>query len=84
MMQAYKFNTVISENGNISLPIEPILFNTEVEVIILPKNAAGKSMPDKKQYSALDFLKDWSGILKNMPDDEIENAKFSYLTEKHK
>jgi len=37
IMQAYKFNTQISENGIISLPFEPYLFNKEVEIIIMPK-----------------------------------------------
>jgi len=36
-MQAYKFNTRISERGIISLPHEPGLFNTEVEIIVIPK-----------------------------------------------
>jgi len=36
-MLAYKFDTRISENGVISLPFEPILFNTDVEIIVLPK-----------------------------------------------
>jgi len=37
-MQAYKFNTRISEKGIISLPYKPELFNTEVEIIILSKS----------------------------------------------
>ena len=37
-MQAYKFDTRISENGIISLPFEPKLFNREVEIIIVPKS----------------------------------------------
>jgi hypothetical protein len=46
-MQAYKFDTRISENGVISLPIEPKLFNKEVEVIILLK-VAEKENSNKK------------------------------------
>jgi len=36
-MQAYKFNTRISERGIISLPYEPMLFNRDVEIIVLTK-----------------------------------------------
>ena len=36
-MQAYKFNTRISEKGIISLPYEPVLFDREVEIIVIPK-----------------------------------------------
>ena len=40
-MQAYKFNTRISKKGVIILPDEPVLFDKEVEIIVIPK-------PDKK------------------------------------
>ena len=36
-MQAYKFNTRISERGIISLPYEPMLFDKDVEIIVLTK-----------------------------------------------
>jgi hypothetical protein len=37
MMQAYKFNTHISDKGVILLPFEPVLFDKEVELIVIPK-----------------------------------------------
>lgn len=37
-MLVYKFDTRISEKGIISLPFEPTLFDTDVEIIILPKS----------------------------------------------
>ena len=36
-MQAYKFDTWISETGVISLPHEPVLFDREAEIIVIPK-----------------------------------------------
>jgi hypothetical protein len=36
-MQAYKFDTRISESGIISLPYESALFDKEVEIIVIPK-----------------------------------------------
>ncbi|MDR0833106.1 MAG: hypothetical protein LBN93_02820 [Candidatus Symbiothrix sp.] len=81
-MQAYKFDTTISEKGTISLPSEPQLFNMEVEVIIVPKGKNNNK--EKKDHSASDFLKKWSGVFKNMTDEEIDNAKYEYLMKKHK
>ena len=81
-MQAYKFDTRISERGIISLPHEPELFNTDVEIIILSKPKK-KAKEKKENYSAKDFLRDWTGILKDMSDEELENAKYEYLKEKH-
>ena len=37
-MLAYKFDTRISEKGIISIPYEPALFDTDVEIIVLPKS----------------------------------------------
>ena len=36
-MQAYRFNTRISDKGIISLPYELALFDREVEIIVIPK-----------------------------------------------
>ena len=83
-MQAYKFNTRISENGllSLSLPHKPELFNTEVEIIVLSKPKE-KTKEQEEKYTAKEFLKDWTGILKGMSDEELENAKYEYLMEKH-
>ena len=80
-MQAYKFDTRISEEGIIMLSNEPELFNTEVEIIILPKL---KEKAKEEKYTAKDFLRDWTGILKDMSDEELENAKYEYLKAKHR
>jgi len=39
--QAYKFDTRISDRGTISLPYEAMLFDKDVEVIVIPKLAKG-------------------------------------------
>jgi hypothetical protein len=81
-MQTYKYDTKISKEGTISLPFEPHLLNMEVEVIIVPK---AKPIKKEKDYSAVDnFLEKWSGAFKNMSDEELDNAKYEYLMEKHK
>ena len=81
-MEAYKFVTQVSGNGVISLPYAPGLFNTEVEIIIFPKSK--EKAREKEEYTANDFLRDWTGILKDMSDEELENARYEYLMEKHK
>jgi hypothetical protein len=76
----YKFDTKISNEGIISLPFEPQLFNMDVELIIVPKE---KTIRKKDKYTALDFLKEWSGAFKDN-DDEINDARYEYLMEKYK
>jgi len=50
-MQAYKFNTFITENGIIFLPfIEPTLYNKQVEIIVLP-------ISEQKKHKKIDFMK---------------------------
>jgi len=80
-MEAYKFFTQVSGTGVISLPYAPRLFNTEVEIIIFPKPK--EKAREKEEYTVNDFLRDWTGILKDMSDEELENAKYEYLMEKH-
>jgi hypothetical protein len=80
-MQAYKFDTTISKEGTITIPFEPVLFNRDAEVIIIPKK---KTIRNKKKYSASDFLKDWTGILENMPEEKTDKIKYEYLIQKHK
>ena len=81
-MQTYKFNTWISERGIISLPHEPELFNTEVEIIILPKPKLKKKKKEEK-YTAKDFIEEFSGCLKNLPEEDINDLRYEYLKRKH-
>jgi len=50
-MQAYKFETRISKTGQINFPLNNILFDKEVEVIIVPKYEIKSS-----RIEASDFL----------------------------
>jgi hypothetical protein len=79
-MQAYKFNTLISENGTISLPNEPQLFNTEVEIIVVPKI---KAVKEEKGYTANDFIREFSGCLKNLPKEDPSDLCYEYLRKKY-
>ena len=59
-MQAYKFETRISKTGQIQLPLNPQLFNKEVEIIILPKQK-----PKASKRMAANFINKWAGFLSN-------------------
>jgi len=81
-MQAYKFNTRISERGIISLPYKPELFNTEVEIIIL--STPQKKVKEKEdEYTVDDFIKEFSGCLKNLPENDSDDLKYEYLKRKY-
>ena len=81
-MLAYKFNTRISKEGTISLPFEPTLFDTNVEIIILP-NIQEKARKEEKDYTAKDFINEFSGCLKNLPKEDINDLQYEYLRKKY-
>jgi len=81
IMQAYKFDIKISENGTISLPYAlPNLYGREVELFIVPKEDTQKQI---KKASAKKFITRWAGFLKDTNIDP-EKAKYEYLSEKYK
>ncbi len=75
-MKAYRFETKVSKNGAVNLPIIPDFHNMVVEVIILPK---------KENYelktSGKEFIAKWAGFLEN---DNKDDFKYNYLIEKYK
>ncbi|MCL2072692.1 MAG: hypothetical protein FWH18_02130 [Marinilabiliaceae bacterium] len=80
-MQAYKFDTKVSENGAIFLPyLIPNLYGREVELFIIHKEEKSKAT---KETSAKNFVSRWAGFLKGMNID-TEDAKYNYLSEKYK
>jgi len=82
-MQAYKYNTQISEQGIISLPYEPALFNRKVEIIIFPKSERKARKETEKKYTAKDFIVEFSGCLKNLPEEDSNDLKYEYIKRKH-
>ena len=75
-MQAYRFETRVSKDGIIKLPLNVHLPDSEVEIIILPKE---NSKPNKNNSS--DFINKWAGFL---TDQNIADSKQQYLNEKYK
>jgi hypothetical protein len=75
-MRAFKFDTRISKDGTIQIPFTPSLFNTEVEIIIVPKE-------EKKRIkkAGRKFVEQWTGFLSS---NDTDSSKFDYLSEKYK
>ncbi len=75
-MRAFKFETRISKDGTIQIPFTPSLYDTEVEIIIVPKNIKKISLKAGRE-----FVKKWAGFLNS---NDIDSSKFDYLSEKYK
>lgn len=75
-MRAFKFYTRISKDGTIQIPFTPSLFNTEVEIIIVPKE-----LKKSTQNAGKEFVNEWAGFLNN---DDTDSSKLDYLSEKYK
>jgi len=79
-MEAYKFETTVSENGMIQLPEISKFANRRIEMFIVIKqedrqsDSANKLTPEQ-------FTDKWTGFLKGI-DPDI--SKFQYLREKYK
>jgi hypothetical protein len=79
-MQAYKFDTRITKEGIISLPFVPILFDKEVEIIILPKTEIKET---KHKVTPSEFVRKWSGVIKNIADNDTDDLRYDYLRKKY-
>lgn len=74
-MKAFRFKTKVTEKGTIHIPFNLTRYDQEIEIIILTKPKTGK-----KKITAKEFVKKWSGMLKEV---NPEQSKFDYLSEKY-
>lgn len=86
-MTTFRFSAKVSREGTIKIPNGTELSDKEVEVVISPKVDTRENNPEK--YDAIDFLEEWSGVLKgkldnDSTDENIMKIKYDYLMEKHK
>jgi len=82
-MNAYKFNTRLSDAGTITLPYNSHLYNTDVEVFVVPANR--NESIEESRFSASDFIRKWQGCIKgmeNVSDEELDRIKHEYLKQK--
>jgi len=77
-MQAYKFETIVQENGIIQIPEMAKLAHHEVDIFIVVRPKM--NTPTKKQQDIKNFLSKWRGFLKELDPDEL---KSQYLQEKY-
>ncbi len=78
-MEAYKFETTVLENGIIQIPEIADFVDSSVEIFMVIK-PQGKHSDVKKTHNVDQFLKKWTGFLKEENTDE---AKLQYLQEKY-
>lgn len=76
-MKTYKFNTKITANGTIDVPLHAELYNRDVEVIIIPKTTELES----SNYKAADFINQWTGFLTGGDNKDL---RYNYLMNKYK
>ena len=76
-MQAYKFDTLISKDGIITIPFTPDLMGREVELIILPKNTEPQIIT--KEELALRVLMSEAEIESGQTLSQAELEKESFL-----
>lgn len=77
IMEAYKFETTVSENGTIQLHEVSKFANRKIEVSIVIKQQIRQektaSVPNPEQFASK-----WRGLLKGI---KPEDSKFRYLSE---
>ncbi len=49
-MTAYKYHTKISKEGAISIPLNPALYDQEVEITIVSKNSSNPKNKKAKEF----------------------------------
>lgn len=77
-MEAYKFETIVQENGVIQIPEIAKFAHQQIEVFIVVKL---DSLSETKKQQPIDhFLDKWKGVLKGVNPDEL---KTQYLQEKY-
>ncbi|MDR2683236.1 MAG: hypothetical protein LBB64_05135 [Dysgonamonadaceae bacterium] len=79
-MQAYKFDTRVTKDGTISLPFVPMLFDKEVEIIILTKTEIRET---KHKITPSEFVRKWSGVIKEIPENDTNDLRYEYLKKKY-
>jgi hypothetical protein len=79
-MYAYKFDTRVTKDGTITLPFVPILFDKEVEIIILPKTGV---IETNNQITPSEFVRKWLGVIKNIPENDTNDLRYEYLKKKY-
>ncbi len=76
-LQAYKFQTIVLENGLIQIPDFKNYINQEIEVFVILKPSQKK----QKKLTTDEFINKWAGFLTST---NVDDLKYQYLTKKYK
>jgi hypothetical protein len=79
-VEAYKFETVVLEDGVIQIPEISQFAHRTIEVFIVLKQPDTRQVDAEKQQTMTQFLAKWTGFLKGVDPDD---AKLEYLREKY-
>ncbi|OQX99023.1 MAG: hypothetical protein B6I24_03670 [Bacteroidetes bacterium 4572_128] len=77
-MEAYKFETMVLENGVLEIPEISRYKNRMIEIIIMLNPVTEKV---EKKKSIDDFFEKWSG---RFAEVEIDDIRYNALMEKHR
>lgn len=78
-MEAYKFETIVLENGIIQIPEISQFAHRPVEIFLILKQSSTQAETNKQQIIE-QFLEKWTGFLKGIDPDD---AKLQYLRRKY-
>jgi len=78
-MEAYKFETIVLENGIIQIPEISKFANRPIELFIIVKTSE-KPERVRQPQTIEKFLEKWTGFLKGV---NLDDAKRQYLKGKH-
>ncbi len=79
-MEAYEFNTVVSNDGVIKIPEISKYINREVKVIVMFKTQEELPINGNEKKSIDDFFEKWSGKFSKI---ETDDTRYNALIEKH-
>jgi hypothetical protein len=83
-MNAYKFYTRVSDTGTITLPYGSRLYDTDVEVFVVP--VSNEKTTKERRFSASEFVSKWRGSIKgmeNVSDEDLDRIKYEHLKRKY-
>ncbi|MBD3324777.1 hypothetical protein GF339_09345 [candidate division KSB3 bacterium] len=79
-VEAYKFESVVLEDGIIQIPEISQFAHRPVEVFIVFKQPDTRRVDAQKRQTMTQFLSKWTGFLKGVDPDDV---KLEYLQEKY-
>ena len=81
-MNAYKFETVVQDDGTIKIPEMKNLVNHKIEILIIDLT---EKKTENKEFKTFDeFSRKWKGCLKGIDIDTYKQDRIKDLEDKYK